>query len=116
MRYNEKAEFARRKPTRPMKQSVPPFPARASHVHTAPESLRDFTTNWRVLPISGLASAVGFVSAYVAVGLLKLIGFFTNVFFYQRFSTQFVSPAGHHLGAWVVVVPVIGAVIVGLMA
>jgi chloride channel protein, CIC family len=99
-----------------MKQSVPPAPAHASHVHTPPETLRDFTTNWRVLPISGLAIAVGFVSAYVAVGLLKLIGFFTNIFFYQRFSAQFVSPSGHHLGAWVVAVPVVGAVIVGLMA
>jgi chloride channel protein, CIC family len=99
-----------------MKQSVPPVPAPASHVHTPAETLRDFTTNWRVLPISGLAIAVGFVSAYVAVALLKLIGFFTNIFFYQRFSTQFVSPSGHHLGAWVVAVPVVGAIIVGLMA
>jgi chloride channel protein, CIC family len=99
-----------------MKQSVPAEPAAASHTLTPSQPLRDFTTSWRVLPISGLALIVGFVSAYVAVGLLKLIGFFTNLFFYQRLSTQFVSPSGHHLGALVVAVPVIGAIIVGLMA
>lgn len=99
-----------------MKQSAPAATAAARHALTPPEPLRDFTTTWRVLPISGLALIVGVVAAYVAVGLLKLIGFFTNVFFYQRLSTQFVSPAGNHLGALVVAVPVIGAIIVGLMA
>jgi chloride channel protein, CIC family len=79
-------------------------------------ALRDFTTTWRVLPISGLALVVGVVAAYVAVGLLRLIGFFTNAFFYQRLSTQLVSPGGHHLGAWVILVPVIGGLIVGVMA
>lgn len=85
---------------------------------TAPPagSLRDFSTTWRVLPISGLALVVGIVGAYVAVALLKLIGFFTNLFFYQRSSAAFVSPAGHHLGAWVIVVPLVGGIIVGLMA
>ena len=99
-----------------MKQSAPAATAAARHALTPPAPLRDFTTTWRVLPISGLALIVGVVAAYVAVGLLKLIGFFTNVFFYQRLSTQFVSPAGNHLGALVVAVPVIGAIIVGLMA
>src|SRR5262249_35554915 len=79
-------------------------------------NLRDFTTTWRVLPISGLALVVGVVAAYVAVALLRLIGFFTNIFFFHRVNTALVSPGGHHLGAWVVVVPVIGGLIVGLMA
>ena len=59
---------------------------------------------------------IGVGAAYVAVGLLKLIGFFTNLFFYQRFSTQFVSPAGNHLGLWVIPVGITGGLIVGLMA
>jgi H+/Cl- antiporter ClcA/predicted transcriptional regulator len=69
-----------------------------------------------VLPISGLAVVIGVGSAYVAVGLQRLIGLFTNLFFHHRFSTQMVSPAGHHLGYWVVAVPVLGGIIVGLMA
>ena len=88
----------------------------SKHLTAPAVNLRDFTTTWRVLPISGLALVVGVVAAYVAVGLLKLIGFFTNIFFYQRFSSQFVSPGGHQLGPWVIVVPVIGGIIVGLMA
>ena len=78
--------------------------------------LGDFTVTPRILPISLIAIVVGVVSAFVADGLLKFIALFTNLFFYQRFSTAMVSPAGHHLGAWVIVVPIIGSLIVGLMA
>ena len=42
------------------------------------ETLRDFTTTWRVLPISGLAIVIGVGAAYVALALLRLIGFFTT--------------------------------------
>ncbi|HEY3093024.1 MAG TPA: chloride channel protein, partial [Vicinamibacterales bacterium] len=54
--------------------------------------------------------------AYVAVGLLSLINFFTNLFFFHRFSIAAASPAAHMLGAFVVVVPVIGGLIIGFMA
>ena len=77
--------------------------------------LADFTVTSRVIPISLLAVAIGTVCAYVAVGLLKLIGLFTNIFFYQRWDTTMVPPAGNHLGPWVIVVPVVGGLIVGLM-
>ena len=80
------------------------------------EHLGDFTTTTRVLPIAALAIVIGAIAAYVAAGLLKLINFFTNLFFYQRFSLAAASPATHHLGLYVIVVPVIGAFIVGLMA
>jgi chloride channel protein, CIC family len=78
--------------------------------------LGDFTTTPRVIWISGLAIAIGFVSAYVAWALLRLIGIFTNLFFFQRWGTTLVSPAGNHLGGWEVLVPVIGALIIGVMA
>jgi hypothetical protein len=57
------------------------------------------------MPIAALAVVIGIFAAYVAA-LLKLIGFFTNVFFFQRFDTALVSPAGHHLGPFVILVPV----------
>jgi hypothetical protein len=44
-------------------------------------------------------------AAYVAAGLLKLISFFTNLFFFQRFSTAQVSPAASHLRPLVILVP-----------
>src|SRR6476646_2213697 len=78
--------------------------------------LGDFTTTWRVLPITGLAIVFGVISAYVAVVLLKLIAFFTNVFFFQRLSSDPASPGNSHLGLWVILVPVVGGLIVGLMA
>jgi hypothetical protein len=52
------------------------------------EELGDFTTTWRVLPISSIAMAIGVVSAYVALVLLRLIGLFTNLFFYGRVGTD----------------------------
>jgi H+/Cl- antiporter ClcA len=48
--------------------------------------------------------------------LLDMIGFFTNLFYYQRLSVQLVSPAHNTLGALAVVIPVAGGLIIGLMA
>ncbi len=78
--------------------------------------LGDFTTNSRVIMISMMAMAIGLISAGVAWALLRLIGFFTNVFYYHRFATAMVSPAANHLGYWAVLVPVAGSLIIGLMA
>ncbi|MFI5183463.1 MAG: chloride channel protein, partial [Vicinamibacteria bacterium] len=82
----------------------------------APQELGDFSTTWRVLPISALAVGIGALGAAVALGLLHLIGFFTNLFFFQRLGTEMVSPAGNRLGAFVILVPVAGALLVGVMA
>src|SRR4051794_5420852 len=90
--------------------------ARASRHKSASEELGDFTTTVRLIPISLLAILIGALAAYVAWFLLKLIGIFTNIFYYQRISTAFVSPANNHLGAYAIAVPVIGSMIVGLMA
>jgi H+/Cl- antiporter ClcA len=66
--------------------------------------------------ISLMAILLGIIGGFVAPALKDLIGFVTNLSFYGRFSTAFSSPAGNHLGLWVIFVPVIGGVIVGLMA
>lgn len=47
---------------------------------------------------------------------MALIGLVTNLSFYGRWSLAFTSPAGNTLGAWVLVVPVLGGLIVGVMA
>ena len=80
------------------------------------EKLGDFTTTRRVLWITTLAIAIGFVSAFIALALLRLIGIFTNLFFFGRWGTTLVSPAANHLGLWEVAIPVAGALIIGLMA
>jgi CIC family chloride channel protein len=78
--------------------------------------LGDFTTSVRVIPISLLAIVIGAICAYVALALLRLIGLFTNLFYYGRLGTAMVSPAGNHLGIYSVLVPVTGALIIGFMA
>jgi H+/Cl- antiporter ClcA len=91
-------------------------PSASSDATDTPRALSDFTTTWRVLPMSGLAIGIGALATLVALALLRLIGLFTNLFFFQRLSTELVSPAGHHLGWWEVGVPVLGALAVGFMA
>jgi len=50
------------------------------------------------------------------MGLLRLIALFTNLFYFQRWSTSASSPAQNTLGAMAVIIPVIGALIIGFMA
>src|SRR5215831_14061440 len=78
--------------------------------------LGDFTTTPRLLTVSALALGIGALSAFIALALLKLIGLFTNIFFYQRFRSDMISPIGHHLGPFVIVIPIIGGLIIGVMA
>ncbi len=70
----------------------------------------------RVVFTSLLALALGGVAALTAEALRALIDLVTNLSFYGRFSFADASPAGHHLGWLVLLPPVIGGVIVGLMA
>jgi H+/Cl- antiporter ClcA len=80
------------------------------------EELGDFTTTLRVLPICALAIVIGVLCAYVALALLRLIGLFTNLFYYGQWGTKLISPAGNHLGWYSILVPVGGAFIIGIMA
>ena len=49
-----------------------------------PNELGDFTTSPRVLSIAALAVGIGVLASYVALALLRMIGLFTNLFFFQR--------------------------------
>jgi len=60
---------------------------------------------------------VGGFGALAALALLRLIGLITNLVFYQRWRTVLVSPGvGHHPWWLVLVAPVAGGLIVGVMA
>lgn len=84
--------------------------------HEVLGKLGDFTANPRMILLSLLALGIGAISACIALILLRLIGLFTNLFFFQRWSTALISPAGNRLGVIEVLVPVVGALIIGLMA
>ncbi|WP_175966399.1 chloride channel protein [Burkholderia sp. BCC0322] len=77
---------------------------------------RDFATNDRLPRIALLAAGIGLLGTLAAFVLLGLIHLFTNLFFYQQFSFVDRPPANNTLGAWVIVIPVIGGLIVGMMA
>nr|AUN37510.1 chloride channel protein [uncultured bacterium] len=78
--------------------------------------MADFSTDRRVLLLSVMAVGIGIISAFVAAALLWLIAMITNVAFYHRFSSLSAVPQGHALGYAVVLVPVAGALVIGLMA
>ena len=76
----------------------------------------DFALDARLLRIATLAAVIGAASTVAARVLLDLIRFFTNLFFFQDFSLADRSPAGHTMGAWVIAVPVLGGLVIGLIA
>ena len=78
--------------------------------------LGDFTADVRILTLTAMAALIGVISAFVALALLRLIGFFTHLFYYHAIDSSLISPAGNHLGLWALLVPIIGGLIVGLMA
>ena len=70
----------------------------------------------RLLVVSALAILIAFLAAGAAELLATLIDAVTNLAFYGRLSGAPASPAGHHLGALVIAIPVLGGLIVGAMA
>jgi H+/Cl- antiporter ClcA len=71
----------------------------------------------RAFKIVGLAMVVAVGAAMAAEFLTALIALATNVAFYGRWSTALVSPAGGHQSpAAILFVPIVGALIVGVMA
>jgi H+/Cl- antiporter ClcA/CBS domain-containing protein len=68
-----------------------------------------------MVKVSALALLVGLVAGLVAHGLLELICLFTNLFFFGRWSFAITYPVGNHLGLWVILIPPIGGLLVGIM-
>jgi H+/Cl- antiporter ClcA/CBS domain-containing protein len=104
-------------PTDPHSRAALPLAPSLDPTLTAAHMPRHFRPlERRVLWICLLAMLLGSAVALVARLLTALIGLVTNLAFYGRLSTEFSSPAGNHLGLWVIAVPVMGGLIVGAMA
>jgi len=80
------------------------------------DRLADFTADVRIVILSSIAVVIGVMSAFVAYALVWLINFVTNIAYFQKLSGTSVSPASNTLGVLAVIIPVIGGLIVGLMA
>ncbi len=78
--------------------------------------LRDYSANSRILYTSSLAAGLGAVSAVLAWMLLEMISLCTNLFYFQKWSFTDRDPwqAGRHW--WLILMPVLGGLIVGLIA
>ena len=96
--------------------ALPVAPALGASLDAARMPRRSTLVEPRVLFVCGLAVLLGVAAALIAQILVKLIALVTNAAFYGRWSLETVSPAGHHLGPWVILVPVVGGLIVGAMA
>jgi CIC family chloride channel protein len=82
-----------------------------------PGNLGDFTVTPRVLVTIGWAVPVGALGALAAWLLLRLIGFITNLVFFQRVSTQLSAPGTTGHPWWLILsAPVVGGLVIGLMA
>lgn len=76
----------------------------------------DFTTDKRVLALVGMALIVGTGGAFAAWVLVSLISLVTNLVWFHRFSIAAVSMAQAPRSVWMVLIPVIGGLVIGLMA
>jgi H+/Cl- antiporter ClcA len=70
----------------------------------------------RVLFLSIQVVFNAIILGFIAKGLVALISLITNLSFYGSFSFAESSPAHHQLGLWVIAIPMIGGLIVGIMA
>ncbi len=91
-------------------------PSRLGPTLLSPPAASSPEPHFRMVLISFVSAAVGLIAGVVAYALYHLIGFFTNLFFFQKISASFHSARDNHLGLLVILVPVIGGLVVGVMA
>jgi H+/Cl- antiporter ClcA/CBS domain-containing protein len=96
--------------------ALPMSPSLGPALAAANVSFRPNLVDRRVLLISFLSVCLAVVSAYVAKGLVALIGLITGIAFFGKLSPVLTAPTGNHLSWWIVLIPVAGGLIVGLMA
>ena len=80
------------------------------------DQLADYTRDTRILILTLMALVIGGVTAVIAYVLVRLIALVTNLAFYQQFSFGDSTPGTATLGYWMIFVPAIGGLIIGLMA
>jgi len=100
----------------PREDALPVAPSMVPALEAVHAPRQTSSVTPRVLYISGLSVLVALAAGVVALVLTKLIGLITNLAFYGRLDASFASPAENHLGLWVLVVPVLGGLVVGVMA
>jgi H+/Cl- antiporter ClcA len=96
--------------------ALPIAPALGVALEVARMPRRSTLVDRRVVLVAAIAVLLGIAAALIAQVLTALIGLVTNLAYYGRWSTAFVAPGGNSLGAWAILVPVVGGLVVGAMA
>ncbi len=76
----------------------------------------DFSADSRMLLLIGMAGVTGAASTAAAYALVSLIALVSNLAWFGRISAAPVSLAAVDASWWVVAIPVLGGLIIGLMA
>jgi CIC family chloride channel protein len=95
---------------------LPVAPSMAEALTELRVPARAVTISPRVVFVTAIAIGVALIAGLVAQVLSRLIGLVTNLAFFGRFDASIVSPAGNQLGIFVMIPPLVGAFLVGLMA
>ena len=88
----------------------------ASHAPTGPRRLKPGADGLRVLLMSSFAAVIGLVAGCAAYALYALIALCSNLVFFHRLSSELPTLTSNPLGLWVIVVPALGGLVVGVMA
>ncbi len=96
--------------------ALPVAPSMGPALRGAHLPLKGMVVDGRTLRISGLALLLGVAAAGVAQLLTACIALVTNLSFFGRLSLQHAAPHEADVGLWVLLLPVLGGLIVGLMA
>jgi len=98
------------------KNGIPISPSLDSLTYTEPDKKQRFLLKKRLVQISTFSVIVAILISLIAKFLIYLINLVTNLAFYGSVDLSFHSPAANHLGIWVIVIPAIGGLLVGVMA
>jgi len=95
---------------------IPISPSLSYLPETKEDAKKSIVLKKRLITISLLCIVVAIAISLIAKFLVSLINVITNISFYGAFSLKFQSPAYNHLGVWVLIIPALGGIVVGLMA
>jgi chloride channel protein, CIC family len=93
-----------------------PLSISLSGLHHRNRDLKETPVNKRVFYLSLQAVFNAVLIGFIAKGLVYLIDAITNLCFYGKFSLAPATPAGNHLGLAVILIPVAGSLLVGILA
>lgn len=97
-------------------QGIPISPLLSPILSDENEQPKKADSKRRILTISFYSFLIAVATSFIAKFLVSLIGLFTNISFYGRFSFDATSPADNNLGIWVIFLPALGGLVIGLMA